>query len=151
MKKKKLLLAAVSLTLLLGGCAFGNQAVDTTTIIVDKNGTVVEAIVEDFDKDYYDEHGAVDVGDLSQQVEKCNTDIETLKKSVSDGKDLLADAITEKGIQTASDDTFKLMAEKIKQIQSVGYGMYGKADTTIASNGTVRYIYGTCTIEKEGE
>lgn len=53
MKKKKLLLAAVSLTLLLGGCAFGNQAVDTTTIIVDKNGTVVEAIVEDFDKDYY--------------------------------------------------------------------------------------------------
>lgn len=104
-----------------------------------------------YDKDYYEEHGAVDVGDLSQQVEKCNTDIETLKKSVSDGKDLLADAITEKGIQTASDDTFKLMAEKIKQIQSVGYGMYGKVDTTIASNGTVRYIYGTCTIEQEGE
>lgn len=104
-----------------------------------------------YDKDYYEEHGAVDVGDLSQQVEQCNTDIETLKKSVSDGKDLLADAITEKGIQTASDDTFKLMAEKIRQIQSVGYGMYGKVDTTIASNGTVRYIYGTCTIEQEGE
>lgn len=104
-----------------------------------------------WDKDYYEEHGAVDVGDLSQQVEKCNIDIETLKKSVSDGKILLADAITEKGIKTASDDTFKLMAEKIKQIQSVGYGMYGKVDTTIASNGTVRYIYGTCTIEQEGE
>lgn len=102
-------------------------------------------------KDYYEEHGAVDVGDLSQQVEQCNTDIETLKKSVSDGKDLLADAITEKGIQTASDDTFKLMAEKIKQIQSVGYGVYGKVDTTIASNGMVRYIYGTCTIEQEDE
>lgn len=74
-----------------------------------------------WDKDYYADHGTIDVGDLSQQVEQCNTDIETLKKSVSDGKDLLADAITEKGIQTASDDTFKLMAEKIKQIQSVGY------------------------------
>ena len=104
-----------------------------------------------YDNEYYADHGAIDVGDLSQQVEKCNTDIETLKKSVSDGKDLLADAITEKGIQTASDDTFELMAAKIRQIQSVGYGMYGKVDTTIASNGTVRYIYGTCTIEQEGE
>ena len=94
-----------------------------------------------WDKDYYADHGTIDVGDLSQQVEQCNTDIETLKKSVSDGKDLLADAITEKGIQTASDNTFELMAEKIKQIQSVGYGVYGKADMTIASNGTVRYIW----------
>ena len=104
-----------------------------------------------WDKDYYEEHGAIDVGDLSQQVEKCNTDIETLKKYVSDGKVLLADAITEKGIQTASDDTFEVMGEKIKQIQSVGYGVYGKADTTMASNGAVRYIYGACTIEQEDE
>ena len=103
------------------------------------------------DEEYYADHGAIDVGDLSQQVEKCNTDIETLKKSVSDGKVLLADAITEKGIQTASDDTFEVMGEKIKQIQSVGYGVYGKTDTTIASNGTVRYIYGACTIEQEDE
>lgn len=84
-----------------------------------------------YDKDYYEEHGAVDVGDLSQQVEKCNTDIETLKKSVS--------------------DEFETITEKIKQIQTVGYGVYGKADTTIVSNGTARYIYGTCTIEQEGE
>ena len=84
-----------------------------------------------WDKDYYEEHGAVDVGDLSQQVEKCNTDIETLKKSVSDG--------------------FETMAEKIKQIQTVGYGVYGKADTTITSDGTAKNIYGTCTIEQEGE
>ena len=52
MKKRRLLLAAVGLAVLLGGCAL-NKQVDTTTIIVDKDGTVVEAIVEDFDKDYY--------------------------------------------------------------------------------------------------
>lgn len=51
MKKNRLLLAA-GLTLLLGGCAFDGE-VDTTTIIVEKSGAVVEAIVEDFDKDYY--------------------------------------------------------------------------------------------------
>lgn len=51
MKKNRLLLAA-GLALLLGGCAFGGK-VDTTTIIVDKSGAVTEAIVEDFDKDYY--------------------------------------------------------------------------------------------------
>ena len=76
-----------------------------------------------YDKDYYEEHGTIDVGDLSQQVEQCNTDIETLKKSVSE----------------------------IKQIKTAGYGMYGKADTTIASDGTAKNIYGTCTIEQEGE
>lgn len=60
-------------------------------------------------------------------------------------------AITEKGIDTASEDTFETMAEKIKQIQSAGYGMHGKADTSIASDGTVKYVYGTCTIEQEDE
>lgn len=51
MKKWRLLWAA-GLVLFLGGCAFGKE-VDTTTITVEKDGTVVETIIEDFDKDYY--------------------------------------------------------------------------------------------------
>ena len=34
-----------------------------------------------------------------------------LKKSVSDGKKEVAEAITEKGVETAADATFKAMAE----------------------------------------
>ena len=88
---------------------------------------------------------------LNATIEKINEVVEETKKSVSDGKEQLAAAITEKGIDTASEDTFETMAEKIKQIQSAGYGMHGKADTTIASDGTVRYVYGSCTIEQEDE
>lgn len=42
--------------------------------------------------------------------------VEDLKKSVSDGKELVADAITEKGVETAADATFATMAENIGQI-----------------------------------
>lgn len=41
-----------------------------------------------------------------------------IKKSVSDGKVMLADAITSKGVETASDCSFAEMAEHIKNIQT---------------------------------
>lgn len=45
-------------------------------------------------------------------------EINALKKSVSDGKEMLAVAITEKGIETASNDSFSTMAANIGQIES---------------------------------
>ena len=47
-------------------------------------------------------------------------EITALKKSVSDGKEMLAVAITEKGIETASDDSFSIMAENVRQIENSG-------------------------------
>lgn len=44
------------------------------------------------------------------------TEVDNLKKSVSDGKELVADAITEKGVTTAADATFATIAENIGQI-----------------------------------
>lgn len=47
---------------------------------------------------------------------KCNslsTEVATLKKSVSDGKKSVADAITAKGVSTAADATFAVMAANI--------------------------------------
>lgn len=61
MKKRGLLLTA-ALMLVLGGCGFSKD-VDTTTLIVDKKGEVTEAIVEDFDKDYYN------ADELKQEIE----------------------------------------------------------------------------------
>lgn len=41
-----------------------------------------------------------------------------IKKSVSDGKEMLAEAITEKGINTASTDSFNVMATNIDSIKT---------------------------------
>lgn len=46
------------------------------------------------------------------------TEVDTLKKSVSDGKTSVANAITAKGVQTATDATFATMAENIGKIQT---------------------------------
>ena len=47
-----------------------------------------------------------------------STDLDELKKSVSDGKTLVADAITAKGVETATDATFATMAANIGNINS---------------------------------
>ncbi|MBP3459009.1 MAG: hypothetical protein J6K58_07355 [Lachnospiraceae bacterium] len=109
MKKKRLLLAVTCLTLLLGGCAFGED-VDTTTIIVDKKGTVVESIVEDFDKDYYN---ADDLeGMITKEIQDYN--------STAGGEKVKLDSfeLTEDGkqvkvkIQYGSADDYKQMNER---------------------------------------
>ena len=46
--------------------------------------------------------------------------IADLKKSVSDGKTLVADSITQKGVATNPTDTFQTMAEHISQISGGG-------------------------------
>lgn len=56
---------------------------------------------------------------------KINSEINKLKKSVSDGKSLIASAITAKGIETESDATFEVMAENINDIQTDIYGLIG--------------------------
>jgi hypothetical protein len=45
------------------------------------------------------------------------TEVEELKKSVSDGKTLVANAITEKGVTTATDASFSTMASNINSIE----------------------------------
>lgn len=72
-----------------------------------------------------------------------------LKKSVSDGKVLLAEAITEKGIDTASTASFSTMAKNVKKIQTAGYGVSGYIDTTISANGEIMAIYGLYTVEEQ--
>ena len=46
------------------------------------------------------------------------TEITSLKKSVSDGKTLVAEAITGKGVQTATDAEFQTMADNISEIKT---------------------------------
>ena len=52
------------------------------------------------------------------QGKQLKTEIESLKSSVSNGKALVASAITDKGVTTAADATFQQMADNIRKIPS---------------------------------
>lgn len=60
------------------------------------------------------------VKEVSDQLEECcvnmSGEIEELKKSVADSKESLAIAISDKGVPTASDDTFATMVTNISNI-----------------------------------
>ena len=51
--------------------------------------------------------------------------VNILKKSVSDGKTKVANAITDKGVETATDATFDVMAENISKIETGGGELHG--------------------------
>lgn len=52
-------------------------------------------------------------------ITSLETEIEDLKTSVSEGKALVAEAVTDKGVQTASDATFQEIASNIREIVSL--------------------------------
>ena len=49
----------------------------------------------------------------AKALSELNSNVNDLKKSVSDGKTLVANAITDKGVATATDATFETMANNI--------------------------------------
>lgn len=57
---------------------------------------------------------------ITDDIANFALEIEAIKKSVSDGKILLADAITQKGVITEADSTLSFMAEQISKIRSGG-------------------------------
>ena len=59
------------------------------------------------------------VENVNKSIENINTEMTNVKKSVSDGKTLVANAITGKGISTATDATFEVMATNIASITTI--------------------------------
>ena len=55
---------------------------------------------------------------LSTKIKNIDTEMNSVKTSVSNGKSLIASAITDKGVSTASNATFQTMANNISQIKS---------------------------------
>lgn len=59
---------------------------------------------------------------VAHKLTELNETVDTLKKSVSDGKTKVANAITDKGVKTATDATFDVMAENISKINTELHG-----------------------------
>lgn len=75
------------------------------------------------DEDYIyidDINGNMDI--IDRTVGTLQEDVASTKKSVSDGKTLVANAITAKGIDTAADAAFATMAENIEEIVTLENG-----------------------------
>ena len=98
---------------------------DHTVVDSSMSDTSTNAVQNKIVKRYVDDHTVVDaaISDSSTNavqnkiVKKYVDDgLNTLKKSVSDGKTTVANAITAKGVTTATDATFATMANNISQI-----------------------------------
>ena len=61
------------------------------------------------------------VGEQATSLEALSTKVEETFTSVSNGKSLVASAITDKGVATANDATFQQMATNIGNIKTGGY------------------------------
>ena len=78
--------------------------------------------------------------------------MESLKKSVSDGKSAIASAITENGVSTESDATFETMANNILQL----YGTFEDFTSIVISasksisSGDTRSLSGSYTCKSSG-
>lgn len=98
------------------------------------------------------------VSDVNENFEDVNATITNLNNatnelftSVSNGKGLVADAITDKGIHTSATDSFSTMATNIRNIQTEGGGEYDEnfvntSDATAKANeiflGKTAYVKG---------
>ena len=80
------------------------------------------------------------------QITNLDDEINSLKSSVSNGKSLIASAITDKGVSTASNATFQTMADNIGKIE-IGHkyitGTVIPEFTYLDSQGSARRYYGT--------
>ena len=94
---------------------------DSNTAKLDKSSVINNHLTSDagYALDARQANPNVD-GSLGAQIKAVNETVNTLKKSVSDGKTKVANAITDKGVETATDATFDVMAENISKIETGG-------------------------------
>lgn len=76
---------------------------------------------------------------MVSKLKAVNETVDELKKSVSDGKTKVANAITDKGVETATDATFDVMAENISKIETGGGELHG---ATISGNTEEEVLFG---------
>ena len=83
-----------------------------------KGGADNASAVKYIDKDGNESNVQQELTELNKNIDNVNSNLNDCFQSVSDGKSLVASAITDKGVTTSSDATFATMAENIGNISS---------------------------------
>ena len=118
-------------TNLINGSIINTSDLDIDEIYIDFTNKVIGYLDDKLflryyeDKDVQYEPYIPSVKMLNGDVAELNKTVDTLKKSVSDGKTKVANAITDKGVETATDATFDVMAENISKIETGGGELHG--------------------------
>lgn len=73
------------------------------------------------------------VNNINSSISEINSDIDELFQSVSNGKGLIAEAITDKGVPTSANAAFSTMANNIRAIETGGGIPEGYVDTSDAT------------------
>lgn len=84
-----------------------------------------KAIVDDANENF---------DDINEAISKLDKNVEDLFYSVSDGKEQVAEAITDKGVATSANDTFDTMAGNVRKIVTMSEGT---GDATATANDIV--------------
>ncbi len=99
MKNLKAYVVVIIMLLLVTGCSLKSFDADTNTVYVKKDGSVMEAIIEDFSESYYDSTELESL--INDSIDEYNGDTQRVKLDKFNVKDNTAKLITE--YETAND------------------------------------------------
>ena len=108
--------------------------ITSSDAVMDGDASVKERI-EDINRQLDDLKNNSDSNEYATKSE-----LEEVFQSVSNGKSLIAEAITDKGVETSATDTFKAMAQNIEKIQG-GENTPVKTEELISSGNYIRQTH----------
>lgn len=91
------------------------------------------------DTEYELSYTAAEIDERLGMVTQLSDEVEELKTSVSEGKALIASAVTDKGVSTADDATFSTMANNIRLITSGSSDLSLQSKTVTPETETITY------------
>ena len=112
-----------------GGASNINDTSASTTTTYSSNK--IESIKEDLSSQIRDIVNKIGTETLSTTAQDLKGAINEVFQNVSNGKQLIATAITDKGVATSSNSTFQTMADNIKNISSANINVEGFTEYTL--------------------
>ncbi|WP_099469887.1 hypothetical protein [Konateibacter massiliensis] len=136
MRNKRALIAFFIMLMLLTGCSLQSFDAERNTVYVKKDGTVMQAIIEDFSADYYDSAELEDL--INQDVDIYNSGTENVKVESYKVKNETAKLIT--SYKTAADyakfNEVEFFVGTISEAKTEGYD-FDETFTSTDDNNTI--------------